>query len=306
MGGPTLTDRAKGISLGLGASLAWGTVPLCARYLTSVHTVDPILLNTARFGVASAILIAYCVATGRGKALLSAMDDAPRFILLGLLGVVAMGSLVMVAAQHTYSTIAVLLMNSNGIFIAMLAILAREKVPLVRYLGLVIGLAGCACVVVNTDQATPENVNHLIGGGAALAGALAWAVYTLLGKAPSRRHGGVVATTCALSMGSVVMIAWTVSRGTPVELIGWDLWVLLFVAVVPTAGGFVAWYAALEYVPANLIGPVQYAAPVLGILLGWLLLSEPIGWVFVAGAALVFVGVWIATRPRRAPQDGCR
>ena len=52
-GGSALTDRAKGIALGLGASVAWGTVVLCARYLTDIHGVDPIFLAAARFSLAS-------------------------------------------------------------------------------------------------------------------------------------------------------------------------------------------------------------------------------------------------------------
>ena len=86
-------------------------------------------------------------------------------------------------------------------------------------------------------------------------------------------------------------------EGAPV-LTRWMLsaWFPPLLALVPTALGFVAWYGALHYVPANLIGPLQYVAPVAGIFLGWVVLHEPIGWAFAGGAALIFVGVWVATR----------
>ncbi|MGQ9732234.1 MAG: DMT family transporter [Candidatus Zipacnadales bacterium] len=140
-----------------------------------------------------------------------------------------------------------------------------------------------------------------MGGIVALGGALSWALYTLLGKASVHRWGGVVATTWAICLGSVVMCAIVVGRGTEIVLPGVALWLVLYVALIPTACGFVWWYAALEHVPANLIGPLQYIAPVFGILLGWVLLKEPIESSFAVGAALVFVGVWVATRCETSP-----
>lgn len=295
-GGSALTDRAKGIALGLGASVAWGTVVLCARYLTDIHGVDPIFLAAARFSLASLLLIIYCVATGRGRRLLDSMSDAPRFVLLGLLSVVVMGGMLFLSTKYTYSINGVLLMNSNGIFIAALAFIVGERVPVARYAGLGVGLVGCVLIMVGRDPGAPEATNHLLGGALALGGALSWAIYTLLGKASVKRWGGVVATTAALSLGSAMMVPIAVWNGADLAMPGIQLWVLVYLAVIPTAAGFVAWYIALEYVPANLIGPLQYAAPVIGIGLGWALLHEPIRAEFALGTGLIFVGVWLATR----------
>jgi len=138
--------------------------------------------------------------------------------------------------------------------------------------------------------------NDLLGCALALAGAVSWALYTVLGKGPAQRWGGLIATTGAMCLGSVVMCLTVVARGTALVMSPVDLLVILYVAIVPTAVGFACWYAALEYVPANLIGPLQYIAPLLGIVLGWALLAEPIRASFLTGAALVFLGVWLATR----------
>jgi len=272
----------------------------CARYLTGTERLDPYLVAAARFAFAALALLAYVLATRRGAKLLESLQDWRRFLLLGLLGVVGLGIFVFTSSRYTYSVNSVLLMNSNGIFIAVLAFMVRERVPAIRYLGLGVGLAGCAVVV--TSQGTGfwlGGRNDLLGGALALAGALSWALYTVLGKAPSQRWGGLIATTAAMCLGALVMCLIVLCRGTALAMTGLDLALVIYVALIPTAFGFVCWYAAMEYVPANLIGPLQYVAPVLGISLGWLLLKEPIRLSFGLGAGLVFLGMWVATRPTR-------
>jgi len=292
--------RTKGLLLAAAACLSWGTVFTCGRYLTDGHAVDPYLVSAARFSLAALALLLYVAVTRRGPQLLASLEDAPRFVLLGLLGVVGLGIAVFTSTQYTYSINGVLLMNSNGVFIAVLAFMVGERVPAVRYVGLAVGLAGCMVVAMSWGTGLSlGGRNDLLGCGLALAGAVSWALYTVLGKAPAQRWGGLVATTGAMSFGSVAMCLIVVARGTELVMSPLDLLVILYLALVPTAFGFACWYAALEYVPANLIGPLQYIAPLLGIGLGWVLLAEPVRLGFLLGAGLVFLGVALATR--RAP-----
>jgi drug/metabolite transporter (DMT)-like permease len=45
-------------------------------------------------------------------------------------------------------------------------------------------------------------------------------------------------------------------------------------------------------------------SPMIAVLLGWLLLREPVGPAFAGGAALVLLGTWIAVRTPAAPRKG--
>jgi drug/metabolite transporter (DMT)-like permease len=292
-----LSDRGKGMLLAFLASISWGTTTVCARYLTDTRGLDPFVLAACRFAFASVLLVGYVAATRRGPALVASMDDAPRFALLGLLGVVGLGVPVFLSAKFTYSVNANLITNANGILIAALAFLVGERVPPLRVAGLVVGLAGCGLVVAGNHGLALAGHRDLLGGAFALLSALSWALYTLLGKASVKRWGGLVATTASMCLGSVMMVAIALIRGGDFTLTGAGLWVLVYMAVVPTALAFVGWYAALDCVPANLIGPTQYIAPVLGIALGHFLLGEPVGLRFLAGVALVFAGLWLALRP---------
>ncbi len=278
------------------ASLAWGTTTVCARYLTDIRGLDPLMLGACRFAFAALLLVGYVVVTGKGRALMASMSDAPYFALLGLLGIVGLGILVFASARYTYSINANLITNANGIFIAAFAFLVGERVPSLRIVGLLVGLAGCFLAVAGKIGFALGGRNDLLGGALALGVAICWALYTVLGKRMVERWGGVVATTAATCLGAAALVVIAVGMGRSFVLTGPEFWVLLYVAVVPTALAFVIWYKALAYVPANLIGPTQYVAPVVGITLGHFLLGEPIRAIFAVGAGLVFVGVWLATR----------
>jgi drug/metabolite transporter (DMT)-like permease len=66
-----------------------------------------------------------------------------------------------------------------------------------------------------------------------------------------------------------------------------------------------AWYRALEYVDASLLGPTEYLAMLVGTVLGWALLGERIGPTFVAGAAAIVMGLVLATHgAHRAEREG--
>lgn len=277
--------------------MAWGTTVAVARYLTDVRGVHPLVLTAARFLLASLILLGYVAVTGKGRTMLASMDDAPRFALLGLLGVVAMGGMIFTAVKYTYSINAVLIMNANGMFIAALAFLVGESVPRVRFAGLAVGLVGCCLAVAGRVGFASGGTNDILGGALALGAAVSWAFYTLLGKAAAQRWGGLVATTGSLSFGALMMAGIVLASGRELLLTGPELWLVLYVALVPTALAFACWYAALQYVPANLLGPLQYVAPLVGILIGNLVLDEPVRPTFVLGGMLVFAGVWLAIRP---------
>ncbi len=257
------------------------------------------MLTASRFLLASLLLLAYVALRRKGRALLASMDDAPRFLLLGLLGVVAMGGMIFTATRYTYSINAALIMNANGIFIAALAFLAGETVPRVRFLGLAVGLLGCFLAVAGGIGFPVGGQNDLVGGILSIGAAISWALYTLWGKGVAQRWGGLVATTGSLCFGAVMMAIIVLACGLPLRLAGVEFWLVAYVALVPTALAFVCWYAAMEYVPANLIGPLQYVAPIVGIAIGNLVLHEPIRLTFALGTVLVFAGVWLATRPGR-------
>ena len=70
----------------------------------------------------------------------------------------------------------------------------------------------------------------------------------------------------------------------------------LFVGTVSTAGAFYFWNKGLQMVEAGSGSLYFFFQPLVGTLLGRLLLGEQVGWPFWLGAALIFAGVLMVIR----------
>ncbi len=306
MSNPQLPDERRGLLCGLLASILWGTVFVAARFLIDRRGLEPFYAAALRFSGGAAALSLYLAATRRGAALRKGLRDWPRFLPLGATGIFGLGALVMLSARYTDSIISSLIVNANAIFIAALAPLVGERVGFARAAGVVLGLVGCALVVVGDFDLTGAfrgRTADLWGGLLAGGAALSFAVYTVLGKSASRKYGGIEATAAGMVWGSVLLWAAALLWGRPSGLDVPEALTLAYLAVLPTAAGFALWYLGAALADAGALGPMQYVAPIVSTVLGWWLLGEKVGVAFFVGAALVAVGLHLATRPLEPAQD---
>ncbi|WP_394351856.1 EamA family transporter [Halorubrum distributum] len=79
---------------------------------------------------------------------------------------------------------------------------------------------------------------------------------------------------------------------------------VLYLGLASTAAAWFLWYKGLAYVSAGTVAVFFFAQPVVGAALGAALLGEALGPDFLAGGALMAVGIWIVSRERADPADG--
>jgi len=293
-----MSSHFKGLAYGLAASVLWGTIYVVARYLVEVRGLDPYYTAAIRFSLGGILIAAYGLATAGARKMLAAGEATWQIVALSAAGTFGLGALVFVSAQYTTSINSSLIVNSNAIFIAAFAVTIGERVTRVRFAGLFVGLAGCSIVMLASAPPQPlPPSNNLLGGLAALGAALGWAAYTAFGKPVVRRFGGVVTSAWTIVCGGVMLAVVAVARGAIRPLTGYELLAVAYTAVGPTAIAMGLWYKALEHVESSVLGPSQYIAPLVSVVLGWLLLGEPIGVAFAIGGVLTMVGVYMATKP---------
>ena len=293
-----MSSHFKGLAYGLGASALWGTIYVVARYLIEVRGLDPYYTAAVRFCLGGIFALGYVLATAGAKKVLAAGEFTWQILALSAAGTFGLGALVFVSAQYTTSINSSLIVNSNAVFIGVFAVMIGERVTWLRFGGLLVGLAGCSIVMLGSapPQPLPPSSN-LLGGVAALGAALCWAAYTAFGKGIVRKLGGLVTSAWTIACGGVMLAMVAVARGAVRPLTGLELLAITYMAVAPTAIAMCLWYKALEYVESSVLGPSQYIAPLVSVVLGWVLLQEPMGPTFVIGGLLVLLGVYMATKP---------
>ena len=293
------SSTSKAILLGAIASILWSTVFVAGRYLCDVMGMHPTLVAFLRFSIAGLVAIIYIVLKGETKSLKVIVERPVIIIFLALTGIFGMGSAVFAALKYSTAVDVSIIMNSNAVFITPLALLVGESLSLSKVSGIIIGLLGCA-LVINGNLTGFEIVSgeHLKGNLIAIISAFCWAIYTVMGKKIVRDRGGLVITTLNMLIGSIPLFLLATGLGQlslpPLK----GFIIIVYLAVFPTAIGFIFWYKALEKIDASQLGPLQYLVPVGTAIISIFTLDEPIKLASIVGMLLVFSGIYLSTLKR--------
>jgi drug/metabolite transporter (DMT)-like permease len=173
------------------------------------------------------------------------------------------------------------------------AIVLREPLGLAHVLAGTFGVVGTVLIVLS--GAGDARTGDLQGDLVIALGHLCWAIYTLAAKSLVARHDPLrVATGAAfLSWIPLVPLALTESIDPARALPAVGYVVLL--AFLATAVSMVAWNRALREVSAGTMALFVFMQPVVGLAIGVAALGERVGVWAILGAALIVLGVAVAT-----------
>ena len=196
---------------------------------------------------------------------------------------------------------AVLLANLATIFVTLAAWLLWRKNPTLMFLaGLAAALVGVMLMVGGDFSHTSGRA--LLGDALGVVTAMFYAAYQLT----VTRLRGTVSTARIMAMSSVVTAAFLLPIALlsgevffPVTEIGW-LKVFGLALISQVAGQSLIAYA-MAHLPATLSSVGLLLQPVMASLFAWILLGETLGAVAIAGAALVLIGIRIATQAETKP-----
>lgn len=196
-----------------------------------------------------------------------------------------------------------LLLFSYPAFTVLLDAAVRRAWPPPRqWLALAITYAGIFLVVGGFDPALLAT--NLLGAGLAIAAALTFAVYIIVGQTWSRIVGSIRYTLFAHTGAFIAMtIHFGAAGGADLAAISGYAWaVMAFMVIVATC---IAWLALIEGI-RRIGGPraalISTIGPPSTLVLAYLLLDETMAPIQLAGAAVIATGVLVleARRPAKA------
>jgi drug/metabolite transporter (DMT)-like permease len=283
--------------------LVWGSTYLAIR--VGVHPTEgagfpPLLLAGVRFGLAGALMLAF---TARRPAPDGAADPMgrPQWVAAAVIGcalVLGGNGLVTIAEQRIDSSIAALVIATVPIWAALLgALTGRERVGVRHAAGLLLGFAGVAALVVG-DGGHADTVGVLM----VVAAAVSWSAGSVWSPSAPLVRRPMVSTGMQMLCGGVACLLVGLVRGEAADLDlaavparSWFAFVYLLVAGAMLA--YTAYIWLLHNARLSLVTTYAYVNPLVAVLLGALLLDEPItGRVLVAAAAIVAGVILIVTR----------
>ena len=269
-------------------SILWG-IPYFLIKIT-IDDLSPVFVVAGRGLIAALVLLPVAAARGTLGALRERLGTVA---ILAVVHIICPFLLITYGEVHITSSLTGLLIAVEPVVIALLMSRA-EPLTRGRVAGLVLGFAGVA-VLVGLDVSGDRL--GLLGAGMVLLAAVSYGVATIFVQRraadipPETLAGGTTAIT-ALVLTPFAILTWPTA---PVHANAWLA--LAALGVFCTAVALLAFYRLVALAGSNRAGLVTYVNPVVAVLLGVLLLNEPLRWSTVAGFTLVVAGCWLSTRP---------
>lgn len=270
--------------------IIWGSTYLAIRIgVKDGSGFPPFFLAGTRVFVAGLILLAMAAIskqrirpTWREAGLLAASG-----ILLWLGG----NGLVSYAEQRLHSGIAALIIAATPIYVAIMeAIIDRRRPSGLLIVSLLVGFAGVGLLTAPTFQTGLRA--DAISVIAVIIGSILWGVGSLLQSRKPVKLGPEVSSSYQHLFGAVGLLLAAFLSGEPLPQPIRDAWFAWgYLVIFGSVIAFTAFVRALRMLPTNIAMTYAYVNPVIAVLLGWLILREPLsGWT-LGGMALILIGV---------------
>ena len=296
--------RAAAVGSGLSAIyLIWGSTYLAV--MVAIRTMPPLLMSSVRFLVAGAVLYVWA---RRREAAASTAPGGRQWLAAGTTGfallLVGSGGIAW-AEQRLDSGVTALLGASIPLWIALLdravfgSRLSRGAVA-----GLSIGLAGVFVLVGPASHGV-----NLVGAAAVLVSSLAWAAGSLHARSSPLPRAPLLTAGMQMIVGGALLGVAGIAAGEvrQVHLEAFSTWSLAAFAYLVVGGSLLAYPIylwLLRNAPTRFVTTHAYVNPAVAVLLGWVVLAEPLTRSTLVAAAAIVVSVLLIVSSRAVPARG--
>ncbi len=298
-----LSSRWAGVALVNLATLTWATNIALGRWLRD--DIGPLTLAACRFLIASALFV--WLLRRRAPAERSLGNDRWLLLATALTGVVAFSPVLYLALRHT-TAVHVTLINGLGPLITgfLASLLIGERMSKRQVGAACVGLAGVVTLLLGGSLQFLDEMRVSLGDLIAVGAVFLWGLYSVLGRVAMRHRSPLSATALSTFLGLPFLVlgaAWEVVRTPPalrLDLIA----AVMYIGMVPTVVGFVAWYGSVRSLGPSGAMVFYNTLPLYGAVLGLLFLGEKLDITYGLGAVLIIgAGLWGALGDRGAGES---
>lgn len=288
-------------------TVIWGSNFTAIKY--SLEDLLPLSFNALRFSVASVVMLAAVLFTGRG--LKVAPGDGKKLFALGLLGNTVYQSLFITGMAHTRAGNAALILATTPIFTAILGRIRKHEYFTARGVaGLLLAFGGIVLIVMSGrhDFSLAETV---LGDCLLLATTICWSLYTVGSKELVHRNGSMKATAVMMTSGTPLLLLicapslirqdW--ARVRPLAWAG-----VVFSGVFAIAVAYLIWSYGVRQIGSTRTAMYSNITPIVALAVAWPALGESPTAGQLAGAVIIFAGVYlvrhgmVAVSPAASPE----
>lgn len=267
----------------------------------------PILMgNGSRFLVAGVILGLGLIVLRGPRVLAITRQQLRSVITMGVM-ILSVGiGLLSLAERYVPTGIAALLVSITPLLIVIFRLRAGDRPARLTLIGVAVGLAGLALMLLpgGTVPVSGTDADVVIWSAVIVLGSLSWAFFSWRSTSYDLPKDPLATTVYELLTAGVVLTVvgfllgerWDFASITTASWIGWGY------LVIASLIAYAAYVWLLDNAPISLTSTYAYVNPVVAVILGSLIIAEPLSRDVVIGLTIVVGGVvLVVTGERRRP-----
>jgi drug/metabolite transporter (DMT)-like permease len=227
------------------------------------------------------------------------------FVVIGLLNIAIPFLLISWSEQFIPSGVASILNTTVPLFTAFLALslLREDKITLIGIIGLIIGFAGV--VILFIPELIKGARQDMIALGAMLLAAILYAFSGILIKIKVHGLQSEIQAFLQLALGSIIVWSFTLISGQPIILPQRSItWVaLLWLGFLGSSLAYFFYFGLLHSAGPTRTAMVTYVPPLIGLLLGAIVLGESLGWYSLLGGIMIILGIIMVNMKQKLPLE---
>lgn len=287
----------------------WGSTYLAI--LIGVRHLPPALLCGVRFPVSGAIMLAWCVMTG--KTIRLSGRDALKLLLVGVLLMTTGNAVLAWSEQYIHSGLAAMIVAIVPIWVALIeTVIGGDRLRGLGWTGLLLGFAGLfALLWPDLTSGTTLGRRDLIVSLIVALAALSWAAGSVCSHHFHVDVGLFAATGWEMLFAGIVNMLFAAAHGD-FQRADWSRSAWLAIAYLVVFGslvGFTAYSWLLDHVPTPKVATYAYVNPVVAVFLGWIFLGEHLDRYMFLGMIVIIAAVALVTssklRSGSSPAAAC-
>lgn len=191
---------------------------------------------------------------------------------------------------------AIITSTTPAFMILFATMILRERLTFQKALSVVLATIGVLYIV----GASGFNTSFKLGGISLIIAAITWALQSVLVKKIPVHYSQIVVNTYTAAIAVILLSPIALPKLFDIPLTVWtmpNVWLcILYLGIISTACGFLLWNKGLQLMPAGSGSLFFFFQPIVGAVLGWLMLGEQLGLSFWTGTALIFIGIILALK----------
>lgn len=262
----------------------------------------PLVFNALRLAIASGLFLA-AMAVVRQRPDAAGVEGTPTplswrewrgLLQLGVIGHLVYQLLFVAGVARTSVGNAALIFGCTPVTVSLIASFAgHERIPLTRWLGFSLSLAGIYAVVGHRASWSLENLS---GDLIMLAAMFCWSLYSVLSQPLLKQRSALLVTGWSMTFGALLYLmlaapAFLSTDWSRVSTRSW--WLMIWSAVFSMALAYIIWYTAVQRIGSSRTSIYSNLTPIVAMIVAFLWLGEPITRAQLIGTAAIIAGVFV-------------